>query len=532
MKRMSSADSDTAPALDPQPGAAVEARVRATLRAPVAADEPMSPAEMVERGGRLLRGDAARASLPPASFDVERALADIAERFFIAGARQSEAVAWLDGHAPNAVRRVRDQAAALRRSGVDVFGRAIPLREGLDWNADPRSGWHWPERPLDEGSAVAATCAATAANALVGIDVKSVWELNRHQFLVTLGCASWFERAAGHDEFAVALIDGWIEQNRSGVGVNWASPLEIGLRSISWLWSMGFLLAAPTIANELKVRWIRSLAQHYQALKGRLSLHSDRTNHLIGETTALWMLAAAMPGLPGAERQRERASGILAVEIERQVTADGVSREQSIGYHCFVIDMYVQVVALARRLAIALPPVIEPRLTSMLDFLARVLGPAGEVPQIGDGDDGRALPFPASLGARERAEALLAVGAQLFGRPQWRRAAASARTSCSGSSAAKRPAVPARSDEAPTPAPSCCARADTASSTRSARRANRAARLRRRRARLSAQRGARARRRAEHPGARQRHAGARRSRHGHLHGLGQYSRWTPRHGRS
>jgi uncharacterized heparinase superfamily protein len=322
------------------------------------------------------------------------------------------------------------------------------LCEGLDWNADPRSGWHWPERPLDEGSAVAATRAATAANALVGIDVKSVWELNRHQFLVTLGCASWFERAAGHDEFAIALIDGWIEQNRGGVGVNWASPLEIGLRSISWLWSMGFLLAAPTIANELKVRWIRSLAQHYQALKGRLSLHSDRTNHLIGETTALWMLAAAMPGLPGAERQRERASGILAVEIERQVTADGVSREQSIGYHCFVIDMYVQVVALARRLAIALPPVIETRLTSMLDFLARVLGPAGEVPQIGDGDDGRALPFPASLGARERAEALLAVGAQLFGRPQW----SPRRGECSdlvywllGREAAA--AVPARSDE-------------------------------------------------------------------------------------
>jgi uncharacterized heparinase superfamily protein len=420
MKRTSSADSDRAPTVDSQRLVRLSKRVSVQRCARLLRRvSQMSPAEMVQRGGQLLRGHGRAALLPPASFEVERALADIGERFFIAGARQNEAVTWLDIHAPGAARRVREQAATLRRGGVEVFGRSIPLFDGIDWNADPRSGWRWPERPLDEASAVAATRSATAASALVGIDVKSVWELNRHQFLATLGCAAWFDRGAGHDDFAAALIDAWIAQNRSGVGVNWASPLEIGLRSISWLWAMGFLLAAPMVANERKVRWIRSLAQHYQALKGRLSLHTDRTNHLIGETTALWMLAAAMPGLPGADRQRERATGVLAVEIERQVTADGVSREQSIGYHCFVVDMYVQVVALARRLAIALPAVIETRLESMLDFLSRVLGPAGDMPQIGDGDDGRALPFPAPLSARERGEALLAVGAHLFDRPEW-----------------------------------------------------------------------------------------------------------------
>ena len=82
--------------------------------------------------------------------------------------------------------------------------------------------------------------------------------------------------------------------------------------------------------------------------------------------------------------------------------------------------------------SVAIALAVDRGAASMLATSSRACsGPAGEVPQIGDGDDGRALPFPASqLGARERAASLLAVGAQLLRSPA--AMVAAPRRKCSG----------------------------------------------------------------------------------------------------
>src|SRR5579872_1583822 len=57
-------------------------------------------------------------------------------------------------------------------------------------------------------------------------DHKIVWELNRHQHLVTLAQA-W--KLTGRREFLdhlEKLLDSWFKQNRYGCGINWASALE------------------------------------------------------------------------------------------------------------------------------------------------------------------------------------------------------------------------------------------------------------------------------------------------------------------
>src|SRR5262249_17411637 len=166
-------------------------------------------------------------------------------------------------------------------------------------------------------------------------------------------------------------------------------------------------------------RWSLSLAQHYDFLRDNLSTYADPTNHLIGEVSALWMLATVLPGLPDADRQRRRTLDLLTSEAERQITADGVSREQAVSYHCFVLDFYLQVLVLARRLGEAVSPTLESRVCGMLGFLDRIVGPGGELPRIGDGEEGPGLPYPCPADAAARGVSLLAVGARLFGRSEW-----------------------------------------------------------------------------------------------------------------
>lgn len=225
-------------------------------------------------------------------------------------------------------------------------------------------------------------------------DTRWAWELNRHQFLFTFARAYVLTDESAFADRILALLDGWRDQNPYAEGVNWASALEVGLRAIAWLWTLPLLLDWGGLSGRFLRPWLTSLHEHYQYLKSHLSIYTDPTNHLIGEAAALWMLSVALPSLPEAAEQERRALGVLTREIERQVTPDGVSREQSTGYQRFVLEFYRQVAAIARRTGRKLPQVMQQRVAAMQDFLAALCGEAAEPPSIGDSDDGHAMPLP------------------------------------------------------------------------------------------------------------------------------------------
>ena len=84
---------------------------------------------------------------------------------------------------------------------------------------------------------------------------------------------------------------------------------------------------------------------------------------------------------------------MLGREIERQVAEDGIGREQATSYQRYVLDWMLQVIRLAERNGVALPPVIRARTRAMLDALAVLVGPGSRAPRIGDSDHARAVPF-------------------------------------------------------------------------------------------------------------------------------------------
>jgi uncharacterized heparinase superfamily protein len=218
-------------------------------------------------------------------------------------------------------------------------------------------------------------------------DLRWVWELNRQAYLFTFARAYVLTGERVFAERVTALVRDWRRRNPYGVGVNWSSALEVGLRALSWLWSLPLVWPSDPALRD----WLVGLYEHYQYLRNHLSIYTDPTNHLIGEAAALWILSVALPDLPGAVREERRAMELLRGELDRQVTADGVDREQSTGYQRFVLDFVKQVSALARKTGRRLPDVVEQRREAMEAFLA-ALGGAG-APAVGDGDDGRGAPL-------------------------------------------------------------------------------------------------------------------------------------------
>ncbi len=232
-------------------------------------------------------------------------------------------------------------------------------------------------------------------------DTRFVWEINRHQFFFTLARAFSLTGDRRYALRVFSLVEDWLNKNPCPEGVNWSSALEVGIRAVSWLWAVALLLDCDFLDETLLRRWLGCLGEHYQYLVSHLSLYADPTNHLIGEAAALWMLSVAFSDLPGAKRQEQRAIEILSDQIERQVTCDGIGREQSTGYQQFILDFYAQAAAIARNAGRELPAVIPQRMAAMRDFLAALTDEAGDPARIGDSDDGRGIPFPELSKQRE-----------------------------------------------------------------------------------------------------------------------------------
>ena len=332
------------------------------------------------------------------------------QRFFFGPSQRGELTEQIPLHLPGVDDQIVARASGLGDPGIDLLGQRVHIVPGqVDWQADPQTQQrYWSTGRLEEHE----------ANSVPHVDVKYVWEVNRHQYLPLLGQAFWCADEPRYARQAVALLDDWIAQNPVGQGVNWSSHLEVGMRALSWLWTLPYLLSWSDLETDFLSRWLGSLADHYHHLSRNLSVYTDPTNHLIGEATALWMLSCCLPELPGAQVQAHRAFTILLQEVERQVLDDGVNREQASSYHRFVLDFYLQIFVLCGRLGTPRPPILTQRLTAMLTFAAALAGDCGTAPMIGDSDDARGLPFLELVGWDFRDA--LTVGAVLFDRSDWK----------------------------------------------------------------------------------------------------------------
>ena len=248
-------------------------------------------------------------------------------------------------------------------------------------------------------------------------DSKIIWELNRHQHLVTLAMAYRF---TGHKNFGREVFDQWYDWQRSNpypIGINWASSLEVAFRSMSWLWVWHLLSGTDVMPPGFRGDMWKALAIHGRHIEKYLSTYFSPNTHLLGEAVALFFIGTLCPEIPAASRWRDQGWRIICREAQRQVRRDGVYFEQSTYYHVYALDFFLHARILAARNDALVPPEFDQVLRRMLDFLCSV-SQAGIVPRFGDDDGGRVFDP-----RRNRAEHLLdplATGCILFHRDDWK----------------------------------------------------------------------------------------------------------------
>ena len=284
---------------------------------------------------------------------------------------------------------------------LHALGR-IDLGSPPRWNRDPKSGIEAPAtfgKLLDTGNPE-----------LVG-DIKYLWAANRHHHLVTLAQAY---ALSGKRAYAAAIEEqlvSWFIACPRGVGPNWSSALEAAVRLVNWsaIWQLA------DFSDEFKARWLASIYEHCEFVRGWFTLHASAGHRLVGEAAGLFIAALSWPHWAESRGWAATAKTILEREVLAQTSPDGVTREQSVGVQLFLLDL-LQITLLAGKAnGQWFSADYESRIEAMLDFLASLMDAGGNVPMFGDADDAPATRLsPASDFSLARS--LLATGAILFKR--------------------------------------------------------------------------------------------------------------------
>jgi hypothetical protein len=281
----------------------------------------------------------------------------------------------------------------------------------IDWHLDVAHGKRAPIKPwfkinfLDSNE--------------VG-DHKVIWELNRHQHLVTLAKAWLITRDERYTSELKTQWYSWQQANPYPIGINWASSLEVAFRSLSWLWALSLLSDSPALDAKFRSDMIRALALNGRYIERYLSTYFSPNTHLLGEAVALVFIGIMCPEIAAADRWRRNGWRIVLREAHRQVRADGVYFEQSLYYHVYALDFFLHARILAGQNGMAIPADFDAVLQRMLDVLSAV-SQAGLVEGFGDDDGGRV--FNPRRNRSEQMTDPLALGAILFQREDLKAAA-------------------------------------------------------------------------------------------------------------
>jgi heparinase II/III-like protein len=351
---------------------------------------------------------------------VRRALAIRAERWGLLGAADvpvpdlsNASRPWIRVAAKVDGARYLQAADRIAGGLFDLFIlRGVELGSPPRWNRDPKTGRDAPRsfgKLLDYRNP-----------RLVG-DIKYLWELNRHHHIVTLAQAFALTGDTRHFDVIRSHLESWFDACPYRMGPNWSSALESAIRLINWsvAWQLLNSRAVPLFGDEkggqFRRRWLESVFRHVEFVQGHLSLYSSANNHLIGEAAGMYVAAMTWPCWPRTRTWLAQSRAILEQQVLLQNAPDGVNREQSVSYQRFEAGLLLHPMLAARANGQKFSAAYESRIEAMIEYLASVMDTGGNLPMIGDSDDGVVVNL-APDGERHRYRSLLALGAILFRR--------------------------------------------------------------------------------------------------------------------
>ncbi|MCK4785619.1 MAG: alginate lyase family protein [Desulfobacteraceae bacterium] len=222
-------------------------------------------------------------------------------------------------------------------------------------------------------------------------DIRSLWERGRLQHILPLLLSKQQQPSANSKtvgQLAKSEVFKWIDNNPFPYGPHYLSAMECGMR-------IPVFFCCLKLVDDLSALESASLMQaiylHAWWISRRLSLYSSLGNHTIAECVGLIFAGAVFRKTKAGEYWLNRSLNLLKKELEHQILEDGGPAEQSLNYHRFVLDLYWLAVDFLKKNNLCDCSGIVHRLILGENFITCFQDDSGNIPSIGDSDDGYAV---------------------------------------------------------------------------------------------------------------------------------------------
>jgi hypothetical protein len=226
----------------------------------------------------------------------------------------------------------RSNLAEARRIWTFVDRSYTPI----DWQIDFKSGYRWQEKTWFKD---------IKFGHKIGVDVKVPWELARMQHMPQMALAfqsleKGSEKATVlRAEFRNQVLD-FIANNPPRFGVNWACPMDVGIRAANWLVAYDLLCCgADGFDKEFEAIFARSTYEHGLHIVNNFEKGERRGNHYLANIASLITIAAYLPSTPQTDSWLRLGVEELIAEVKYQFLPDGGNFEGSTAYHRLAAEM-------------------------------------------------------------------------------------------------------------------------------------------------------------------------------------------------
>ena len=285
--------------------------------------------------------------------------------------------------------KVIKQADKIINHEFDILGSQIQyFKDEIKWSEDFKSGFNWSNEFYRDIQII---------DLKNNADVKVPWELSRFQHLFMIGKAYWLTNDLKYfNEFKFEIMD-WIEKNPFGKSVNWTNAMEVGIRSINWIFSYFLFEDKLKKDKEFMEIFNESLFLHGKFIRDNLENYSKlRNNHYLSNLVALIYLGLYFKKLKNRTKYIEKKWLVFSIrELERelsiQINDDGTTYETSTGYHRLVSELSLFTALIYEKNDLHVSNEFKIKLEKMHTFLADITKKNNLTPLIGDYDNGRLI---------------------------------------------------------------------------------------------------------------------------------------------
>lgn len=268
----------------------------------------------------------------------------------------------------------------LLKNEFEIFSRIIITNGFPQWNKDYVTGKEIPRVFYKK-----------IKRKIGGAEIRSIWELNRLQFLPLLGVCYQNTGDRQYYSFFRDILNDWNKNNKYLEGVNWMNAMECSIRASNIILAFTFFEPELKKEPEQEERFLNLLYLHGLYIKMHLEkgISNLYGNHYLSDLFGLLMIGAFFFNNKCAIKWKKFALKELAKSTELCIDSDGIAHEHSTGYHKYISELYLYTMFFFRNdFLINIAP-IEKNIKKMIQSLINMEQPDNKLPSIGDCDDGK-----------------------------------------------------------------------------------------------------------------------------------------------